>query len=634
MKIDLQCSPQLILKTIEDALLQAGALLAQDQLREEGPRGAWSKAPADTEAERVMRDIIEANFPSHRIMGEEIEDDEALYRPSPFMWLLDPNDGTTSYIKGYRGSASSIGLIYEGQPIAGGVYAYTYPNNSGDLIMGGLPELFGGVTRNGLKCPVPQPKARAASIIGISQGADGSSEANIAQLAPSRYLAIPSISYRLALAAVDDVQAGISVHHPDSYELAGGHALLKAQGRELFVAPGVPYTYNDGGHGPSSSQFAGGDPELCGELLQLNLKGPVYQSDRAEELYPLCGPIKAKSALSRGAQLSRAQGALMGMMCGDALGSLVEFQSASAIRSAHPEGVKEMRDGGTFDKLAGQVTDDSEMAIALARSILKAGSYEQSAALEAYASWLQSSPFDVGITTRSALGPASRALRSGAELELALSEARRGASQESQANGALMRVTPLALYAAGRGLSDDEAAALARLDAQLTHPHQVCQDANAVFVVALKAAITEDLKGEALYERVMGWAHGAALEESVMERLQLAKREAPTEGRGWVLVGLQAAFYALLHKPQAAEAISWAISLGHDTDTNAAITGALVGAAGGLEALPRDWKMAVISSRPSRSLGRGRCVRPKWLWSCDALSLAEQLVQGSGPQVA
>jgi hypothetical protein len=53
--------------------------------------------------------------------------------------------------------------------------------------------------------------------------------------------------------------------------------------------------------------------------------------------------------------LSRAQGCLMGQLCGDSLGSLVEFRSANEIRQMYPEGVRELADGGTFNTLRGSL---------------------------------------------------------------------------------------------------------------------------------------------------------------------------------------------------------------------------------------------------------------------------------------
>ena len=81
---------------------------------------------------------------------------------------------------------------------------------------------------------------------------------------------------------------------------------------------------------------------------------------------------------------SRAQGCLLGQLAGDALGSLVEFQTPEQIRREYPGGVRELADGGTWNTIAGQSTDDSEMALLLARMLVKNGSYESEAARKEY----------------------------------------------------------------------------------------------------------------------------------------------------------------------------------------------------------------------------------------------------------
>ena len=65
------------------------------------------------------------------------------------------------------------------------------------------------------------------------------------------------------------------------------------------------------------------------------------------------------------AALSRGQGYLLGQLSGDSLGSLVEFRDTEWIRAVYPDGVRELADGGTWDTIAGQPTDDSEMAFPL-----------------------------------------------------------------------------------------------------------------------------------------------------------------------------------------------------------------------------------------------------------------------------
>ena len=182
----------------------------------------------------------------------------------------------------------------------------------------------------------------------------------------------------------------------------------------------------------------------------------------------------------------RAQGCLLGQLAGDSLGSLVEFENPSEIARRYPDGPRELADGGTFDTLAGQPTDDSEMALMLARSILRVGRFDPAEACSAYAYWLASAPFDIGGTTRRALHPALTALSAGKDPESVADAARRAADDTSQANGALMRVSPLGIY--GHALPADACARLARQDALLTHPNPR-QDANAVFVVAIARAV-------------------------------------------------------------------------------------------------------------------------------------------------
>ena len=96
--------------------------------------------------------------------------------------------------------------------------------------------------------------------------------------------------------------------------------------------------------------------------------------------------------------MDRAQGCLLGQLAGDSLGALVEFRTPEEIRSQYPQGVRLLADGGTWDTLAGQPTDDSEMALMLARTLLEKGEFNADAVLEAYRGWLDSEPFDRGTT--------------------------------------------------------------------------------------------------------------------------------------------------------------------------------------------------------------------------------------------
>ena len=111
--------------------------------------------------------------------------------------------------------------------------------------------------------------------------------------------------------------------------------------------------------------------------------------------------------------LSRAQGCLLGQLAGDALGSLVEFRSPKDISREYPHGVRYLADGGTWNTIAGQPTDDSEMALMLARTLVKQGRYDSEAAEDAYIFWLDSGPFDRGTTVTNGLARTAQSRKPG-----------------------------------------------------------------------------------------------------------------------------------------------------------------------------------------------------------------------------
>src|SRR5207247_2131460 len=88
---------------------------------------------------------------------------------------------------------------------------------------------------------------------------------------------------------------------------------------------------------------------------------------------------------------------------GDSLGSRVEGKAGAEIALLYPDGVRELADGGPYHLLAGQPTDDSEMALILARSILRERKYDRDRVLDAYRDWLTTRPVDVGRTTEQGL---------------------------------------------------------------------------------------------------------------------------------------------------------------------------------------------------------------------------------------
>lgn len=307
------------------------------------------------------------------------------------------------------------------------------------------------------------------------------------------------------------------------------------------------------------------------------------------------------------ADLSRAQGCLLGQLCGDALGSLVEFRSPAQIRKQYPRGVRDLADGGTWDTLAGQPTDDSELALALARTLAAERKYNVASVRQAYKAWLASDPFDCGMATR-------RGIRGDPD-------------PKTQANGALMRISPLGIFGANHELLTLEE--WARLDAAITHPHAICGDCNALFVSAIAFAIRSGASASATYEQVVRHADQLGVQGELRNCIDRAAGTAPADymtQQGWVLIAFGNALYQLSHACSVEEAIIDTVMRGGDTDTNAAICGALLGAVYGIEGLPERWVTTVLNCRPDRNDHRVRQARPKEHWPVDALGLAETLV--------
>jgi ADP-ribosyl-[dinitrogen reductase] hydrolase len=322
---------------------------------------------------------------------------------------------------------------------------------------------------------------------------------------------------------------------------------------------------------------------------------------------------------------SRAAGCLLGQLTGDALGSQVEFMPPEAIEDAFPGGVRTIGPSPIWQTIAGQPTDDSELALALARSLVRCGAYDEEDVAGAYTDWLESAPFDVGGTVGRATRGMAEARRRGAPLA---STGRAVANPDSQANGALMRQSPLAIW--GHRLPDWQLALWVDLDTTMTHPNQVCKDASKAYLVALAAVIREGLDPEGAYAVARAWDQKNGRSREVTHALEAARSEPPAfvTSSGRVLVALQNAFYQALHAPTCEEAMVRTVGSGGDTDTNGAICGALVGALYGLDALPGQWRRVVLYCKPGGG-GRLRGIlqpRPRVYWPVDALSLADQLV--------
>ena len=582
-----------ILERVEELALHAGQMVRDELYRPGGPRGGGDKADVDVEIERYLRQELMRLVPGSAVLGEELGQTGSAQ--DEYWWLVDPHDGTAAFLRGFRGSTVSIGLLRHHKPVLGVVYAPLYPNDTGDLISGGDGL---GLRRNGRpwKTPLPDGPLRPGDIVVISQDADLRPEANLRDLQPARYLAMASIAYRLALVAVGDGRAAKSLVYLSAHDVAAAHALLLAAGKHLVPfegRPGAEVTYAPGF---SPMLLVGGDRAAV-DQLRISPRVPVLSSPKVKAL---SGLPRTRRWRQQGLSLERAQGCLMGQLAADSLGSLVEFKAATLIAEMYPQGGPfELLDGGVWNTLAGQPTDDSEMALALARQIIEDGGYHAEKVRGAYQSWLASGPFDIGTTTRRGLEGEP--------------------DHRSRSNGSLMRCSPL-----GIAFETPDLAELAPVDSALTHPNSLVGECCRLYTQTISRGIAGMSPANAVQ---------AALESSqgeVREWLSQALKENfesqdhPLEG---VRVAFANAFSWLGQESPLEEAVIQTVRQGGDTDTNAAIAGALLGAFQGLAAVPRQWRLAVLTCRPHRGNSQSQQPRPRTYWPVDALNLAELLLE-------
>lgn len=271
---------------------------------------------------------------------------------------------------------------------------------------------------------------------------------------------------------------------------------------------------------------------------------------------------------------------MMGLMCGDALGAPVEFHTPEDLQQRFPNGITDMEDGWSYTHFVrkGQITDDSEMAIALLHSLVKNGGFSAEETRAQYQHWLQTGPADVGVTIRFAL--------------------RGHKNPDSQANGALMRVAPLGIYAALHPDFDWQTAAAE--DCRITHIHPRCAAANIIYVESIILAI-QGKSPQDIYAAACQRAQALG-DANLIERLRLAATEEPTYFPmvGWVEIAFQCAYYWLLHAKDYSSAMCAIVNRIGDPDTNAAIAGALLGAVFGSSGIPAHWQKTVLEHESFR----------------------------------
>src|SRR3954469_11126893 len=174
-----------------------------DRLREEfyapqGPRGSRGSCPLDREIEERLQVVLQALIPA-QFCGEECAVTPGTR--AGWVWLVDPHDGTFEYTAGRRGSAISVALLEEGRPVLGVVHAPDAPDRGPDTIA--WAEGAGPIRRNGTapQTDLSQEQVGPGKLVWATASSAWRPEIWSRAAMPARYIAMPSIAYRLARVA-------------------------------------------------------------------------------------------------------------------------------------------------------------------------------------------------------------------------------------------------------------------------------------------------------------------------------------------------------------------------------------------------------------------------------------------------
>ncbi len=304
-----------------------------------------------------------------------------------------------------------------------------------------------------------------------------------------------------------------------------------------------------------------------------------------------------------------ATGALIGFAVGDALGVPVEFTSREQ-RKLDP--VTGMRGFGTHHQPAGTWSDDTSMTICQTHSLIEKGiDYED--LMARFVDWAKNGNytaggvvFDIGNTTNAAIENFLRgvpALRSGC------------AGDNACGNGSLMRIMPLALYLEakyGNRSLDERTAEIIHNVSSCTHSHARCRMACGIYCgIVFRMCRMDDLK-EAVKGGVIDsldyYRDKAAFNACRGEFEPLlsitALEEKDIRSGGYVIDTLKAALWCLLKTKSYAECVLRAVNLGRDTDTTAAVAGALAGMWYGEEVISAEWRETLAKYDELKALSK------------------------------
>ncbi len=288
--------------------------------------------------------------------------------------------------------------------------------------------------------------------------------------------------------------------------------------------------------------------------------------------------------------VTRARGAMLGLAAGNQLAVPTErYATPQAIRVAFPNGVWDLApppERSPYD-------DDTALTILLAESLVDRGDFDAVDVARRWVDWMKHDGRGLGSITAQAL----RLIDRGVEPFEAGRLVRENDPLVSAGNGAVMRCLPVAIR---YHHNVDRLVRVSTQQAAITHSDERCLWG----AVAVNLGIRELLHGNTYFaDEVLHRLDGRAprpLLAAIRRALREDQAELPitTEGQtGYVVHCVEIAFWFATHGRTLEDALVYLAQAGGDTGTNAAVTGAMIGARDGEVAVPQAWMTQLVEPR-------------------------------------
>jgi len=274
---------------------------------------------------------------------------------------------------------------------------------------------------------------------------------------------------------------------------------------------------------------------------------------------------------------------IIGLIVGDALGVPVEFSYREDLED-NP--VTRMEGYGTYNQPPGTWSDDSSMTIATMTSIINKKGIDYADIMDEFCNWVfeaeytpYNEVFDIGITTRSAIG--NYYYKKTSPLDSGLD------GERDNGNGSLMRILPLAY------IKDIDYETVENVSA-LTHAHKRSKIACVLYIEMARSMLVND--DMTIDEHIRNACDKIKEYYKDSEELAHFKRIFNNDltydtvsAKGYVITTFESVVYALKNGKNYKDTLLKAVNLGRDTDTVGAICGGLAGIYYGFDDIPIDW---------------------------------------------